>query len=147
MPDEPLKIKAADDEDLEVFASVLHEAPMPLAEVTYLEPERRFAALFRRHIGGQARGRDPRQVDCALVFEDVASARALEIGGLGGKGSAALMTIVSEQAPAGGVTVTLVFRGGGQIQLEAGSVRGRLADIGAPVPAQQRPRHAYPFDR
>ena len=45
---------------------------------------------FRRavspHIGGQARGRDPRQVDCALVFEDVASARALEIAAWAAKG-------------------------------------------------------------
>ena len=48
MKDDVLKIKATDDEDLEVFATMLQDAPMPLAEVTYLEDEKRFAALFHR---------------------------------------------------------------------------------------------------
>jgi len=141
-----LKLKANDDDDLEVFATVLQDAPMPLSEVTFLEDEKRFAALFRRFCYEQAHdamtGHDLRQVDCALVFDDVSSARAWDLGGLGGGGLAELMTIVSEEQEGGnGILITIVFHGGGHIRIETGAIAGRLADIGEPQPADRRPRH------
>jgi len=150
MKGEGLRLKATDDEDLEVFAAVLQDAPMPLAEVTHLGEERRFAALLRRYRYEKAHdaadGVELEQVDCALVFEGVAAAEAWDIGGLGGRGSVELMTIVSEDIAGGGVQITLVFHGGGHISLEAEAVHGRLADIGEPQRAERRPRHAPLFD-
>lgn len=144
-----LRLKAADDDDLEVFAAVLQDAPMPLAEVAFLERERRFAALLRRFCyererGGKAAGDGLMQVECALMFDHVAAASTWELGGLGGAGEAALLTVVSEDKPAGGVSIALVFHGGGLIRLEAERVAGRLADIGQPRPAEERPRHRPP---
>lgn len=149
MNDERLRLKATDDEDLEVFAGVLQDAPMPLAEVTHLAEEKRFAALFHRylyeHLQSAASADDLRQADCALVFEGVTAAEAWDIGGLGGRGTVELMTIVSEETAAG-VSITLVFHGGGHIRLEAESVHGRLADIGEPRKAERRPRHSPLYD-
>jgi hypothetical protein len=145
-----LKLKAADDEDLEVFATMLQDAPMPLAEVTYLEDEKRFAALFHRFC--YEHEHDPTwkdgmcQVDCALVFEQVESAEAWDIGGLGGEGSAELMTIVSEGEGQGRTAIMLVFHGGGHIRLEASAIDGRLADIGEPRRSTRVPRHTPSFD-
>ena len=143
-----LRLKAADDDDLEVFAAVLQDAPMPLAEVAFLEEERRFAALLRRFCyererGGRPGGGNLMQVECALVFDHVAEASAWELGGLGGAGEAVLLTVVSEDKAAG-VSIALVFHGGGLIRLEAERLAGRLADIGQPRPARERPRHRPP---
>lgn len=145
MTEEVLKLKADDDEDLEVFATMLQDAPMPLAEVTYLEDEKRFAALFHRFC--YEHEHDPTwkdgicQVDCALVFEKVESAEAWDIGGLGGDGHAELMTIVSDPEKEGRIAITLVFHGGGHVRLEASAIEGRLADIGKPHRSGRVPRH------
>ena len=142
-----LRIRATDDEDLEVFSSVLQDASMPLAEVTFLEDEQRFAALFRRYLFETAADEEGLlQIDCALVFDKVSQAEPSDIGGLGGPGSVELMTVVSEDMAGGSVAITLVFHGGGTIRLEAEGVCGRLADIGEPVRAERRPRHAPLFD-
>ena len=150
MNEERLRLKASDDEDLEVFAGLLQDAPMPLTEVTHMADERCFAALFRRYLyenlNENSSAEDLQEIDCALVFEGVTSAQAWDIGGLGGRGSVELMTIVSEEIP-GGVSVTLVFHGGGHIRLETGAIQGRLVDIGEPTKAARRPRHSPLFDR
>ena len=108
-----------------------------------------FAALFRRYLYEHVHDGDSaenlQEIDCALVFEGVTSAEAWDIGGLGGRGAVELMTIVSEEV-AGGVSITLVFHGGGHIRLESPSIRGRLVDIGEPTKASRRPRHSPLFD-
>jgi hypothetical protein len=145
-----LKLKATDDDDLEVFSTVLQDAPMPLSEVTFLKEERRFAALFRRFCYEQVEdavtGSGLMQVECALVFDEVANASAWDLGGLGGDGLAELMTIVSDSSGESGVTITLVFHGGGHIRVEAEKVAGRLADLGDAQPADRRPRHTPLFE-
>jgi len=162
MQKQVLKLKATDDDDLEVFSTVLQDAPMPLSEVTYLEDECRFAALFQRFCyeqehnqmtghdllqeHNQMTGHDLLQVHCALVFEKVSSATAWDLGGLGGDGVAELTTIVSEDRAGGGVAITLVFHGGGHIRVEADCVEGRLADISEPEAADRRPRHTPMYD-
>lgn len=149
MNEERLRLKATDDEDLEVFSGLLQDAPMPLSEVTHLAEDTCFAALFRRYlyeqVQDQASAEELQEIDCALVFEGVRSAEAWDIGGLGGNGFVELMTIVSEAIP-GGVSITLVFHGGGHIRLEADAVNGRLVDIGEPTRATRRPRHSPLFD-
>ena len=149
MNEERLRLKASDDEDLEVFSGLLQDAPMPLSEVTHLADDSCFAALFRRYLYEQVHDHSSadqlQEIDCALVFEGVRSAAAWDIGGLGGRGSVELMTIVSEAIP-GGVSITLVFHGGGHIRLEAEALSGRLVDIGEPTRASRRPRHSPLFD-
>ena len=136
-----LRLKAVDDDDLEVFATVLQSARMPLAEVTWVEADHRFAALFRRFCyelpGGEAM-----QVDCALVLDRVARVDAWDLDGLGGDGDAELMTIVSEGHRETAGCISLVFRNGGLIRLETEAIEGRLADIGQPAEARDTPRYA-----
>ncbi len=137
----PLRLKAVDDDDLEVFATVLQSARMPLGEVTWLANEQRFAALFRRFCYEET-GSDMLQVDCVLVLERVSDTEVWDLEGLGGEGVAELMTIVSEGSRDGGSSISLVFRSGGLIRLDASAIEGRLADIGKPGPAVDEPRYA-----
>ncbi len=137
----PLRLRAVDDDDLEVFATVLHSARMPLAEVAWLGEERRFAALFRRFCYERADGAT-QQVECALVLERVRSTEVGDLEGLGGAGEAELMTIVSRTGRQGGSSITLIFCCGGFIRLDAEAIEGRLADTGTPGPARDVPRYA-----
>ena len=142
----PLRLKAVDDDDLEVFATVLQSARMPLGEVTWLATEQRFAAIFRRFCYERT-GQDMLQVDCVLVLERVSGTEVWDLDGLGGEGVAELMTIVSENSSSGGSSISLVFRCGGLIRLDASTIEGRLADIGKPVPAKDEPRYAISTGR
>ncbi len=135
-----LRLKAVDDDDLEVFATVLQSARMPLAEVTWVEEDQRFAALFRRFCY-ELPGGEGMQVDCALVLDRVARVETWDLEGLGGDGDAELMTIVSDGRRETGVSVSLVFRKGGLIRLETDAIEGRLADIGQPAAARDTPRY------
>ena len=135
-----LRLKAVDDDDLEVFATVLQSARMPLGEVTLVEEDRRFAALFRRFCYELPDG-DSLQVDCALVLERVTRVDIWDLDGLGSDGVEELMTIISGGRD-GGVSVLLVFRNGGLIRLQAEAIDGRLADIGEVATATERPRYA-----
>lgn len=137
----PLLLKAVDDDDLEVFATVLQSARMPLAEVTWVEEEHRFAALFRRFCY-ELPGGEGMQVDCALVLDRVARVDTWDLDGLGGDGDAELMTIVSEGHRETAGCISLVFRDGGLIRLETDVIEGRLADIGQPTTATDTPRYA-----
>lgn len=137
----PLRLKAVDDDDLEVFATVLQSARMPLSEVTWVEKDHRFAALFRRFCY-ELPGGEGMQVDCALVLDRVARVDAWDLDGLGGDGDAELMTIVSEGHRETAGSVSLVFRNGGLIRLETDAIEGRLADIGQPAAATDTPRYA-----
>ncbi len=137
----PLRLKAVDDDDLEVFATVLQSARMPLAEVTFVEDDRRFAALFRRFCY-ELPGGEGLQVNCALVLDHVARVDTWDLDGIGGDGDAELMTIVSDGLRETGVAVSLVFRKGGLIRLESDAIEGRLADIGEAATARDTPRYA-----
>ncbi len=136
----PLRLKAVDDDDLEVLATVLQSARMPLAEVTWVEEERRFAALFRRFCY-ELPGGEGMQVDCVLVLDRVATVDTWDLDDLGGDGDAELMTIVSESRREKAGSISLVFRNGGLIRLEADAIEGRLADIGRPAAATDTPRY------
>ncbi len=136
----PLRLKAVDDDDLEVFATVLQSAHMPLSEVTWVEEDHRFAALFRRFCY-ELPGGEGMQVDCALILDRVARVDTWDLDGLGGEGDAELMTIVSEGHREAVGSVSLVFRNGGLIRLETDAIEGRLADIGQPAAATKTPRY------
>ena len=137
----PLRLRAVDDDDLEVLAGVLQSARMPLAEVTWIEEDRRFAALFRRFCY-EVPGGEGMQVDCALVLDRVARVEVWDLDHLGCDGDAELMTIISESRREKAASISLVFRKGGLIRLETDAIEGRLADIGQPAAAGDRPRYA-----
>jgi len=155
----PLKLTARDVEDLRVIAACLQDGLTRMAEMTYLPRERRFAAVFNRFmwetlendVGGDADGTLYNRINSGIHFDNVMSAKLQGIQGDVAYAWLELLTIAcdgSEGAEDGAVdqTITLVFAGGGRIQLEVECIDCTLSDMGAPWTTQNLPKHENPDD-
>ncbi|MFQ6018737.1 MAG: DUF2948 family protein [Kiloniellaceae bacterium] len=170
----PLKLRARDVEDLQAMAACLQDALVPLSDVAYLKPDKRFVMVanrFRWETGadrapasprtaaapggdarfeasGAAAGDGPRyeRVNCGVCFDRVRKVRArgLELGRRD-----QILNLLTINAEPG--AVTLIFSGGGAIRLEVSEIRCHLEDLGEPWPTHWRPAHpaddAAPEDR
>ena len=76
---EPLKLIALDEEDLAVVSSLLQDAVIRVADMTYLPAQKRFAAVLNRfdwETAAQAKGgKDYRRRRTALRFDRVFAAQ------------------------------------------------------------------------
>jgi hypothetical protein len=162
-----LKLRAHDAEDLATLAAVLQDALVPLANVSYLRPERRFVMVVTRFRwetardgdngdngaarDGQAPG-DARYEDAgpdeprgAPPFERVNSGlcfdkvRAVRFRGLDPTAKDEMLNLLTMAVAPD--AITLVFAGGGEIRLEVGAVRCHMEDLGEAWPTRWRPRH------
>lgn len=164
MTEKPLKLGAADAEDLRVIAAICQDALVPLSEMTYLADEKRFVLALNRfrwdrtpENGDSAAASDSArpQVDrdapfsdkddagpvyervlCGLTFENVSAVRTRSIDLRKRQEILALLTMHSEPG-----TVLLLFAGGGAIKLEVGELRCFLEDFGPSWPTRRRPSH------
>jgi hypothetical protein len=153
-----LKLRARDPHDLETIASIVQDALVPLAEMTYLPAEHRFALMLNRFrwealprdgAGAPAPaedGEDARfsdgvapfeRVHAALVFDRVVAVkrRGLEAAAKGGVLS--LLTLSCD-----GPHVLIAFAGGAAVRLETDQLSCHLEDIGEPWPTAWLPAHA-----
>jgi hypothetical protein len=158
MSDAPLKLSAADAEDLQVIAAICQDALVPVGEMAYLQDEKRFVLALNRFRWDQApeaeagaapadgkdasfwdkndRGPVYERVLCGLTFENVTAVRSKQIDLRKRDEILALLTIHSEPG-----AVMLLFAGGGIIKLEIGELRCFLQDFGQSWPTRRRPRH------
>lgn len=176
MAERRLKLRAHDVEDLATIAAVLQDALVPVADLAYLKPEKRFvmvATRFRWETApdeadvaddadgaaetpppaGDARFEDADAEDLAdaLPFERINCGICFD------KVRAVRFRGLDPRArdemlnlltvTAAPGAITLVFAGGGEIRLEVGAVRCFLEDLGEAWPTRWRPRHeAAPAD-
>ncbi len=66
----PLKLAAADSEDLEILSARLQDATARLKDIAWLPRQRRFAALFNRYRWEEPRGNGTR-IRAGLYFNGV----------------------------------------------------------------------------
>ncbi len=164
MGDAPLKLRAHDAEDLGALAACLQDALVPLADVVYLKPEKRFVMVANRFMwerGGQEvaapvtpesapgdEGADARfeeaeagpryyRVNCAVYFDWV---RKVRFRGLDPRQKDQILNLLTLVAEPG--AVLMEFSGGGTIRLEVRGIRCHLEDLGEPWPTRWRPDHA-----
>ncbi len=163
----PLKLRAHDAEDLAALAACLQDALVPLADVVYLKPEKRFVMVANRFMwernaqdGPQpeflaepepaAESADARfeeaearplyyRVNCAVYFDWV---RQVRFRGLDPQEKDQILNLLTVKADAR--AIELVFAGGGTIRLEVRDIRCHLEDLGEPWPTRWRPDHAEP---
>ena len=151
-----LKLIALDAEDLQVVSANLQDAVVKVADMAYLPRERRFAALLNRFdwvsAAGHPKGRKLLKRTrlmrrrSALRFERVLGARLLNIDLKARSRVLSLLAIQFELKAAPGGTVTLVFAGGGAIQLDVECIEAELKDLGAVWRARAKPDHPGPDD-
>lgn len=162
----PLRLRAADAEDLEIISAHLQDAILPLADMTFLAEQRRFVMVVNRfkwetgairlpidqdngdaagggEAGGGAAGERPERAvylrtHCGVRFENVTAARR---SGINLRDRGRLLSLLAIRAEPG--AVLLCFAGGGMIRLETATIDCRLEDIGEPWPTPHRPGHPF----
>lgn len=154
------RVMAKDGEDLAVIAACLQDALVPLSEVKYLAAENRFIMLLNRFRwernaetgkaarsapakAGDASFRDAddyhdteQRIHCGLCVDLVSAVRSRNVD-LKKRGSfLSLLTLQFEDGQ-----LTLLFSGGGVIQLTVDELSVYLKDMGEGWPTQWRPDH------
>ena len=129
-----------------MIAACLQDAIACLAEMAYEPANRRFALVIERFrwedtkAAWAARAAGLPAVKTGLHFETV---RAVRLRGLDQRRRSdmlELLTVTSE--PAGeGITISLLFAGGGEVRLEAERILCRMMDLEPPHRTRLRPRH------
>ena len=139
-----LKLAAFDEEDLAVISAHVQDAVLKVGDMVYLPREKRFAIAMNRFIWESAetgRRRSFERRRAALSFDRVLKVRASQIDR--GRPDAILELLAARfemvDAPAG--KVTLIFAGGGAVQLDVEVIEARLADLGAAWATAAKPSH------
>ena len=142
---QPLRLRAADVDDLGVIAACLQDALIPLSEMAYVAEERRFMAAFtrfqRERLDDPDGGRPLTQCQSALVLGEIEAARFRGLDSRFGAVRLELLTLFSEPAADGLIRITLLFAGDAAIQLDARGIVATLEDFGEPWPAAVMPSH------
>lgn len=144
-----LKLIALDAQDLAVLSAHLQDAVLKVADIAYLQGEKRFVALANRFdwitalADEKGAGATYTRHRCALRFERVRSARVQGIDLADKQRVLSLLALqftpASDEDPAG--RVTIVFAGDAAIQLDIDYVEAELRDLGAAWAAQSKPNH------
>ncbi len=167
----PLKLRVHDAKDLRALATCLQDALVPLADVAYLKPEKRFVMVANRFMWERGAEDAP--------TPEPGAASGDESGAADGDQSADAGFEEAEAGPryyrvncavcfdrvrnvrfrgldprekdqilnlltveAAPGAVLLVFSGGGTIRLEVRGIRCHLEDLSEPWPTRWRPSHA-----
>jgi Protein of unknown function (DUF2948) len=134
-----LKLRAEDAEDLAVVSAVLQDALVPVADMAFLEDERRFVLVANRFRWERAaNGMRPslERTLAGVCFEGVT---AVQKRGFSLAERDRLLGLLAVRAAEGGILVE--FADNVSIRLQAERIACRIEDIGEPWPTQWRPSH------
>jgi hypothetical protein len=148
---QPVRLRAKDVEDLAVVAACLQDALVPLAEMRFLKPEKRFVMLVNRFRWEQADAHKAegkgdasysdaagnQRINSGICIDGVTAVRSRGVDREKHAKFLSLMTLSLD----GPNMLNLVFAGGGVIQLEIESPNVFLQDFGEAWPTQWRPDH------
>ena len=143
----PLRLMAADTEDLAIIATLVQDAVFPGSEMRFQKTARRFALLlnrFRWEEAGQApRGRPPERVQALLVIEDVLRVQLQGVTPGDGDLVLSLLDISFEPGEDGDGWLYLTLAGDGAIRLEVEAINVMLKDVTRPyvAPSGKTPQH------
>jgi len=142
---EPLKLIALDEEDLSVVSSLLQDAVLRVADMTYVPAQKRFAAVLNRFDWETAKegdkDQDFRRRRSALRFDRVFGARIKNIKPRASERVLSLLAVSfePEEPPSG--HVTLYFSGDASIQLQVECIEAELRDLGPEWRTHSKPTH------
>jgi hypothetical protein len=160
----PLKIIARDAEDLAVVSACRQDALIPLNEMRYLPQERRFIMVANRFRWERAAQASPgaasgtaansapvkdatfdsdedfgdlQRVNAGICIDRVLSVRSKDIDRSKPDDFLSLLSITLDNN-----TLSMLFAGGGVIQVEIEALSFYLSDLGKAWPTQWQPDHA-----
>lgn len=138
MQDDPLKLAAADAEDLDILSALLQDAVVPPSDMTYIPSERRFvlvACRFRWENVPRMPGRIYERVRCGIAFDRVSAVRHRNFDR-----RERMFDMLALEAGDG--YVDLVFAGGATVRLVTDRIVCHAEDFGEPWPTRWRPDHS-----
>jgi hypothetical protein len=140
----PLKLIALDEEDLAVVSSLLQDAVIRVADMTYLPGQKRFAAVLNRFdwenaVRGGSKGYRRRRT--ALRFDRVFGAKMKNVKPGASERILSLLAVRFEPAEAPGGIVTLTFAGDASIRLQVECIEAELRDLGLEWRTRSKPEH------
>lgn len=144
----PLRLVAADAEDLEVLSALVQDAVLPAHEMQWQKHRRRFACLLNRFrwedkTRAERRGRAFERVQAILAFDDVMAVRQQGIDPRDQDMVLSLLTLTFEPDADGTGRVILTFAGDGAVALELEAINATLQDVTRPyrAPSGHAPTH------
>jgi len=142
---EALKLRAANAEDLSVFSAFLQDAVVPVADMTFLAADERFALVANRfrweQAGEPVDGRIFERVHAGICFEKVTAVRQR---GLDNSVKGQILSLLTIEYGDG--HIDLLFSAGVSIRLEVSRIMCHFQDLDEPWPTQWRPAHAIADD-
>jgi len=140
----PLRLCAVDDEDLAVLSAHTQDAVLKVGDMVWLPQEGRFAVAMNRFIwekaaDGKRKAYERRR--SVLSFDRVTAVRSSRIDRERKDAVLELLAVSFETADTPAGKVTLVFAGGGAVQLDVEVIEARLADLGAAWATSAKPEH------
>ena len=134
-----LALIARDAEDLEVISTILQDAVVPVAEMTFVAGENRFVLIASR-FSREDRENAPKgvfeRVSCAVRFDRVSAVKRRNLDPARLTGMLSLLAIRREAG-----YIDLVFSGGGTIRLIADEIACRIDDLDLRWPTRLKPDH------
>ncbi len=140
-----LRLRALDQDDLQVVAACLQDALVPLREMAFMAEDQRFLAAFNRF--QWERLADPGDVADLTLCQSVLRidhVQAVQYRGLDDELDGLkfeLLTIMTGPADGGGFFITLLFAGDVALRLKVRDLAVSLQDFGDPWTADVVPRH------
>ncbi len=139
-----LRLMAGDAEDLGVMSACLQDAVAKLGDFVFLPEQRRFAFVANRFVWECAVDRRAGpfvRVRSGVHFDDVKSAKFLNLRTGAKDAVVELLAIRFETGADGAGALVLDFAGGGAVKLEVESVNAFLADMSEPWGTRAKPEH------
>lgn len=138
----PLRLMAADKDDLDVISSCLQDALVKISDFAYLPEQRRFVFVTNRFIWEAAGKRGPfGRVRCGVHFDDVARVSRMNVRGDAKEAIVDLLAVRWVAGEDGAGSVHFDLAGGGAIKLDVEAINVQLADISDPWLTQSKPSH------
>jgi hypothetical protein len=140
----PLRLIAADADDVEVISAVLQDAVMKVGDMAFLKAERRFALVANRFIweeGASKRFGPFTRVRAGVHFDDVLNVRSRNVRQDAKDAVVSLLAVRYQPNENGPGEVTLELAGGGEIVLQVDALNAVVTDISEPWRTQSKPEH------
>ncbi len=141
-----LKLIALDAEDLSVVSAHLQDAVIRVGDLVYERGPKRFACVLNRFDWLAANEnrkliKGYQRLRTGLRFERVLSVRSTNIDRSKPDVILSLLALSFKKGDAPGGHVTLLFSGGGTIELEVECIEAELRDLGAAWSTHAKPTH------
>jgi hypothetical protein len=140
----PLRLMAADEEDLKVVSACLQDAVAKIGDFAYLPRERRFAFVANRFLWECCEDKETgafARVRVGAHFDDVLGAKQQNLRSDVKEAIVELLAIRFEPGTDGAGAVVLDFAGGGAIRLEVEALNCEMRDLSAPWRTKAKPKH------